>query len=138
MWSIREINIATQNCQWIQSSLFLDSRTFDLFGFRSETSDSLASSPDFLSADLIKFLLECLSVILSATEFQGSLGFSAILDRVVEIIENGLLLTSRKRVYTLSASLNRGAQSSAPRRAVVEQASYIQSIPFAPMRGYKL
>ena len=46
-----------------------------------------------------------------------------------------MLLNVLSRFYTF---LNFGAQSSAPRCAVVEQLLYIQSIPFSDIRGYKL
>ena len=52
--------------------------------------DSLAGPPDLHAADLLHLSLELLAVVLLAVVLEGSLGLGAVVDSVVQLVEDGL------------------------------------------------
>lgn len=61
-----------------------------LLVLRSQATDSLTGSPDFELTDLLHLLLESLAVVWTTSVLHGALRLLASLDRVVEVIEDGL------------------------------------------------
>jgi hypothetical protein len=116
-----------------------------------EVSDGLTGPPDLLVVDLVELLLEIISVCLSGVELERSAGLGTVSDGFVESLKDGKVSPSgqpgsvfasrlQKRlpmviaslwqdlsrtIMTTTHSLNLGAQSRAPRRAVVEHALYM-------------
>lgn len=60
-----------------------------LVGVGPETTDGLTSPPDFLVVNLVKLLLEVLSVGLSRVELEGSSGLRTVPNGVVKSLEDG-------------------------------------------------
>lgn len=56
----------------------------------AEGTDGLAGAPDLEVADLLELLLVLLTVVGLGVVLEGALGLGAVLDRVVEVVEDGL------------------------------------------------
>ena len=56
----------------------------------AEATDGLSGAPDLQAADLLHLGLELLTVVGLAVVIQGALGLLAVLDAVVEVVEDGL------------------------------------------------
>jgi hypothetical protein len=89
-------------------------------------------APDLLLVDLLEFTREILAVGLAAIEFERAAGLATVTNRFVELETKSATEIKDTYAMVLTASKtgrlafsNFGAQSSAPRRAVVEQAAYM-------------
>ena len=97
----------------------------------AESPDGLAGTPDLLVVDLVELFLQVLAVGLARVEVERAAGLGTILDRLVEGLKDGQVGPGRSALSpslgktARTHSLNLGAQSRAPRRAVVEQALYM-------------